>query len=508
MKPHILIVEDIPTLAESYAAYLRHEGAEVAIAETGAAALASLERKPANVVVLDVNLPDMSGLDVLQRIRASGMPCEAIVVTAEGSVNRAVEAMRFGAFDFIVKPFSADRLRVTVRNALERRRMADQIATIQEESGGERFAGFIGRSLPMEAVYRILRSAAPTNATVFVTGESGTGKELCADALHRLSKRRNGQLVVINCAAIPRDLLESEIFGHIKGAFTGATSDRKGAALQADGGTLFLDEVCEMDLSLQAKMLRFLQDKQVRRLGEDSPRPTDVRVVCATNRDPQTEVAAGRFREDLFYRLHVVPVELPPLRERDVDVLIIARAFLAAFAREDGRAFRGFTPETEAALMAYHWPGNVRQLQNVVRSVVVLNDGEFVTPDLLPREILASAGLNLPIARLPIAPPPPPACVTQVVEPPTPPAPAVLTHVEPPSFVQPPPFVPQQEAASRPANVVRALRPLEDTIRETIEQAIEQCGGSIPRAAAALDVSPSTLYRRIQGWESADAASQ
>jgi two-component system repressor protein LuxO len=485
LKPHILIVEDIPTLAESYAAYLRREDADVAIVETGAAALASLERKPANVVVLDVNLPDMSGLEVLQRIRANGMPCEAIVVTAEGSVNRAVEAMRFGAFDFIVKPFSADRLRVTVRNALERRRMADQIAIIQEEGGAERFAGFIGRSLPMEAVYRILRSAAPTNATVFVTGESGTGKELCADALHRLSKRRNGSLVVINCAAIPRDLLESEIFGHIKGAFTGATSDRKGAALQADGGTLFLDEVCEMDLSLQAKMLRFLQDKQVRRLGEDSPRPTDVRVVCATNRDPQTEVAAGRFREDLFYRLHVVPVELPPLRERDVDVLMIARAFLETFAKEDGRAFRGFTPEAEAVLMAYHWPGNVRQLQNVVRSVVVLNDGEFVTPDLFPREILSGAGS----ARLPISPPPPPAFVTrELLEPQTPPAPTT--------------FTPSQPQPVAPA--VRSLRPLEDVIRETIEQAITQCGGSIPKAAAALDVSPSTLYRRIQGWESAD----
>jgi two-component system repressor protein LuxO len=489
LKPHILIVEDIPTLAESYAAYLRREDADVAIVETGAAALASLERKPANVVVLDVNLPDMSGLEVLQRIRAAGMPCEAIVVTAEGSVNRAVEAMRFGAFDFIVKPFSADRLRVTVRNALERRRMADQIATIQEESGAERFAGFIGRSLPMEAVYRILRSAAPTNATVFVTGESGTGKELCADALHRLSKRRNGSLVVINCAAIPRDLLESEIFGHIKGAFIGATSDRKGAALQADGGTLFLDEVCEMDLSLQAKMLRFLQDKQVRRLGEDSPRPTDVRVVCATNRDPQTEVAAGRFREDLFYRLHVVPVELPPLRERDVDVLMIARAFLEAYAKEDGRAFRGFTPEAEAVLMAYHWPGNVRQLQNVVRSVVVLNDGEFVTPDLFPREILA-AGVS---ARLPISPPPPPAFVTQELLEPQAPRTAA-------AFTQSPP----QAAPS----AVRALRSLEDVIRETIEEAIAQCGGSIPKAAAALDVSPSTLYRRIQGWESADGMTE
>ncbi|MDB5572523.1 MAG: ATPase [Hyphomicrobiales bacterium] len=493
MKPNILIVEDIPLLAESYAAFLRDEGTHIDIEGTGAGALASLERRPASVVVLDVNLPDISGIEVLQRIRAMGMPAEVVVVTAEGSVKLAVEAMRHGALDFIVKPFTADRLRITVRNALERRRMADQIATIQEESSPERFAGFIGQSLSMEAVYRILRSAAPTNATVFVTGESGTGKELCADALHKLSKRKSGPFVVINCAAIPRDLLESEIFGHVKGAFTGATADRRGAALQANGGTLFLDEVCEMDLALQAKMLRFLQDKQVHRLGEDSPRPTDVRIVCATNRDPQSEVAAGRFREDLFYRLHVVPVELPPLRERDADALLIARSFLEKFSREDGRRFRGFTPEAESVLVSYAWPGNVRQLQNAVRSIVVLNEGELVTPEMLPREVLAGIGAGR-LTMSPVAPALPPPLLPGAFAP---------VDERPADALQP---VPASAAAPGLSRSAQPITPLETVIRQTIEHAIERSGGSIPKAAAALEVSPSTLYRRIQAWQSGESA--
>jgi two-component system repressor protein LuxO len=512
LKPLVLIVEDIPVLAETYAAALRRADCEVEIAANGAAALECAQRRAPHALVLDVNLPDMSGLDVLHRLRAQGAGCEAVVVTAEGSVNRAVEAMRCGAFDFLVKPFSGDRLRATIAGALERTRGEERNGPTPEPAASDRFVGFIGRSPSMEAVYRILRSAAPTNATVFVTGESGAGKELCADALHRLSKRRNGPLVVLNCAAIPRDLLESEIFGHVKGAFTGATADRKGAALQADGGTLFLDEVCEMDLALQAKMLRFLQDKQVRRLGEDQPRPTDVRLVCATNRDPMAEMAAGRFREDLFYRLHVVPVELPPLRERDGDVLLIARAFVETFAREDGRGFRGFAPDVEAALRAYHWPGNVRQLQNVVRSVVVLNDGPLVTLDMLPRELALSA----PVARRPLAS----AGFGREIDAPAPDAPSAQeeTPASSPDVFQDRGQDRAQDRAQESVAPAHAsalfstapvapapLRPLETVIRETIEQAIERCGGSIPKAAAALDVSPSTLYRRLQSWDEAAA---
>jgi two-component system repressor protein LuxO len=465
-NPCVLIVEDVPSLAASYAAFLSREPLSVHLAHDGKEALAFLECNPVAAAIIDVGLPDMNGLQILKTIRAHEAATEVIVITAEGSIKLAVEAMRQGAFDFVVKPCSGERLRVTVQNALERRRLRERLAEVVQESGEGPPGRFIGRSLAMQTVYRILRSAAPTNATVFVTGESGCGKELCAEALHSLSKRRDHPFVAVNCAAIPKDLMESEIFGHVKGAFTGATSDRKGAALQADGGTLFLDEVAEMDLGLQSKLLRFLQEKTVQRVGEDHLRRADVRIVCATNRNPLEEMAAGRFREDLFYRLHVVPVELPPLRERNGDVLLLAKHFLEVFSREDGKAFAGFAPEAEAALLGYGWPGNVRQLQNVIRSVVVLNDGETVTPEMLPRTMSAGASSALPASR--------------------------------------PLEIP--ESGPRPLTAVSAsatfenILPLEQVIRETIENAVDICGGSIPRAAAALQVSPSTLYRRIEAW--------
>jgi two-component system repressor protein LuxO len=359
---------------------------------------------------------------------------------------------------------------VTVKNALEHRRLSNVLEEVVEQTGEGPPGRLIGQSLAMQVVYRILRSAAPTNATVFITGESGVGKELCAEALHKLSKRRDGPFVAVNCAAIPKDLMESEVFGHVKGAFTGASNDRKGAALQADGGTLFLDEVAEMDLAVQTKLLRFLQEKTVQRVGEDTLRRADVRIVCATNRDPQAEVLAGRFREDLFYRLHVVPLELPPLRERDSDVLLLGRHFLEAFSREDGKAFKRFAPDAEAVILAYPWPGNVRQLQNVVRSIVVLNDGEAVSLDMLPRTLWAASATSTPL-------------------PPSPRAGAEAPHT-----------------THSPAPNADRIRPLEDVIRSTIESAIEACGGSIPRAAAALQVSPSTIYRRVEAWRSGEAA--
>jgi two-component system repressor protein LuxO len=474
--PKILIVEDLRSLADAYAAALRVISSEIKIACDGSGALAAVQLARPDVIVLDVNLPDMTGIDVLRNLRASGVKSEVIVMTGEGSMRLAIEAMRSGARDFLVKPFGVDRLRQSVTQAVESRAAAAEgtrsvpVHALAHAAGDDerRLSGFIGQSQCMRDVHRLLETAAPSNATVFITGESGTGKELCAEALHRMSKRRNGPFVVINCAAIPRDLLESEIFGHVKGAFTGAVADRKGAALTAHGGTLFLDEVCEMDVALQAKLLRFLQDRQVRRVGEDTPRATDVRIVCATNRDPHAEVAAGRFREDLLYRLLVVPVELPPLRARGHDAVLIARDFLKRFAKEDGKALRGFSPEAENALAAYHWPGNVRQLQNVIRSVVVLNDGELVTSDMLPALILSPR-----------------------------PAQSIVQEAAPLSEpgVMPPPVLPQQGT----------IKPLETVIREAIECAIKRCGGSIPKAAAALTVSPSTLYRRIQAWETDSA---
>lgn len=464
-KPYVLIVEDVPSLAATYASYLAREPVIVDVAHDGKSALSLLERKPVAILIVDVRLPDMSGLEILQQLKEMGSTAEVIVITAEGSVQLAVEAMRLGAYDFVIKPFTRDRLCITVRNALDKHSLTDRLAEATEEIATKRIGRFIGESPVMQGVYRVLKSAAASDATVFVTGESGTGKELAAEALHMLSKRRKGPFVVVNCAAIPKDLLESEIFGHVKGAFTGATADREGAALQANGGTLFLDEIGEMNFDLQAKMLRFLQNKTVQRVGDSKLKTADVRIVCATNRDPQAEVAAGRFREDLFYRLHVVPLEMPALRERDQDILLIAQSFLEEFCKRDEKRFKRFSPETEAVFRACSWPGNVRQLQNVVRSIVVLNDGDEVTLEMLPRELSAAR--------------------------------SEVRYADPRQAA-----VPElMPSAPRAVPVISTIAPLEDVIRETIERAIELSDGSIPRAAAALKVSPSTLYRRIQGWQ-------
>lgn len=474
----ILIVEDVLALAESYRAMLKADEYEIEIAVRAEDAIGKLDSFLPSLLLVDVNLPDMSGLEILKHVKENDLPIEVVMMTARGSVQMAVDAMRDGAFDFIMKPFTAERLKVTVRNALERRKMANVLAEISQTFDTERFASFIGRSLPMQSVYRILRSAAPSKAAVFVTGESGTGKELCAEALHKMSKRSSGPLVAINCAAIPHDMLESEIFGHTKGAFTGAVSERKGAVLQANGGTLFLDEICEMDIALQAKMLRFLQTMTVQRLGDDQLKPVDVRIVCATNRDPQVEVAAGRFREDLFYRLHVVPIELPPLRERGDDVLLIANEFLERYAKEEGKTFSGFDSQVEATMLQYAWPGNVRQLQNFIRNIVVLSEGPTVTFDDLPKEITNAS--------------------------------AVIPRVQPLSampLTQPTALFNQSMRLAEGSIHQRSpqeIEPLEVAIRRLIEQAIDLHNGSVPRAAAALGVAPSTIYRRQLTWDETD----
>ena len=299
---HILLVEDSPAMARVYREYLSIDGHRIKAAASVAAALEALEAEPPDVIVLDLQLPDGSGADVLRHVRSAGLHAAVVVVTANGSVNSAVEAMRDGAFDFIVKPVSGERLIYTVRNAVERQQLR-QIVQTYKQIDRQQFCGFVGGSLPMQAVYRTIESAAKSKASIFITGESGTGKEVCADAIHRTSPRADKPFIALNCAAIPQDLMESEIFGHVKGAFTGATTDRTGAAMLADGGTLFLDEICEMPLDLQVKLLRFIQTGSVQPVGGHTTQKVDVRFVSATNRDPMREVQEGRFREDLFYRL-------------------------------------------------------------------------------------------------------------------------------------------------------------------------------------------------------------
>lgn len=460
----ILLVEDTPTLSRVYAEYLRKDGYAVLPVETGGEALRLIADGAPRIVLLDLQLPDMHGMEVLRKIDDQRLPCAVIIITAHGSVNVAVEAMRYGAYDFLVKPFSSDRLLVTVRNAMERLRLAQIVDTFETDLARSRYHGFVGSSLAMQGVYRIVDSAASSKATVFITGESGTGKEVCAEAIHRQSPRRDKPFIAINCGAIPKDLMESEIFGHTKGAFTGAVADREGAAARANGGTLFLDEICELEGNLQTKLLRFIQTGAFTPVGGSRLEKVDLRILCATNREPLKEVEEGRFREDLYYRLHVIPIHLPALREREDDVIEIARHYLTAYAAEEGKGFRRFNPDAEHIIRFYHWPGNVRQLQNVMRNIVVLHDGEEVTPDMLPPPLPQ---------HITGSPPPRPATA----------APAAHHHAH--------------HAAAAP----KTIRPLWEVEREAIEGAIDACDGNIPRAAALLEISASTIYRKRLSWQ-------
>ncbi len=460
-KPRVLLIEDTVPLAKLYIEFLRGEPLEVVHVTRGGDALANAEERAPDAVVLDLKLPDMEGLDVLRRLRERAPGVSIVIITAHGSIDIAVEAMRLGAFDFIVKPFNADRLNLTLRNALERRTLTRMVEGYRKDLDRDRFYGFIGGSAEMQAVYRTIESVAASRANVFITGESGTGKEVAAQAIHRASPRRSQPFIALNCAAIPKDLLESEIFGHVKGAFTGASGDRPGAAVLANGGTLFLDEICEMPIDLQSKLLRFVQTGTVVPVGSGQEERVDVRFVAASNRDPLAEVQAGRFREDLYYRLHVIPLALPPLRDRGEDVVQIARVFLADYAREEGKAITGFAPEVEARLRAYDWPGNVRQLQNVVRNVVVLHDGPQVTVAMLPPQLVAP----LPVAAGPSAVPP---------------------------------AIPASLAGDDDS-----VPPLWRMEKDLILRALRLCGDDVPRAALMLEISPSTVYRKLQQWRNA-----
>lgn len=475
----ILLIEDTPSLAMAYRKLLEAAGYAVESCGDLASGRAAVRRLSPKVMLLDLMLPDGDGLDLMRELSGDDSETRVIAITANGSINRAVEAMREGAFDFLVKPFDERRLISAVEHAVgsagELTGLAEPAHSAMNDADSDAAFGFVGASAKMRAVTRMVRDVGRSTATVFITGESGTGKELCAQAIHTVSRRNAGPFVPLNCGAIPRDLLESEVFGHLKGSFTGAISDKKGAAAAADGGTLFLDEICEMDLSLQTKLLRFLQTSMIQPVGATRPQRVDVRILCATNRDPEEEVKAGRFRQDLFYRLHVVPIHLPPLRERGADVIEIARRFLSEYARAESKRFIRFDAGAERVLLEHAWPGNVRELQNVVRNAVVLNDGDVVTADMLPPGLGRVVGEIRTEERIYTDPPPDSGASTP----------------------SPLPALTGQTAAT-----VRALvgSRLADVERELIEETIQSCGGSIPKAARVLDVSPSTLYRKRQAW--------
>jgi len=458
---NILIVEDSPTLALTYREYMRGLGLPIHLAETGETALELIAKHKPTVILLDLKLPDMDGIEILKRLKSSGNDARAIVITAHGSVAVAVEAMREGASDFLLKPFNAERIVTTVKNALELHRLANLVEQFEGRQA-KKFDRFIGESPAMQAVYRMIEDCAPSRASVFIVGPSGTGKELCAEAIHHMGPRRAGRFVALNCAAIPENLIESEIFGHKKGAFTGAHSDREGAAITADNGTLFLDEICEMPLDLQSKLLRFIQTGQIVPVGSNTPVDVNVRFVCATNRNPWEEVKAGRFREDLYYRLHVVPIHVPPLKERGQDIIAIAEHLLKSYSSEEKKDFTQIEPTAKARLLAHSWPGNVRELGNVIQSAVVLHDGPILTNDMLTRLL----------------------------------GPSEVTHTGLPTGGE----TPQNH---RPADTLTGeneIEPLDVSERRIIERAIALSGGKVRKAAKKLEVNPSTLYRKLKDW--------
>jgi len=447
----LLIAEDEPLLRVSMADALRKEGWTVDVAADGAKAMALFEQYLHDVVVTDLVMPSFDGMELLRRVKALQADTIVVLVTAHGSVNKAVEAMRQGAADFITKPFSMAQLLVRLDTVCSRRRLQEQNVRLQEQLEGRySFSNIIGKSKGMQEVFWLIREVAGSDATVVIQGESGTGKELVASAIHFNSRRRARPYIRVSCASLPVSLVESELFGYEKGAFTGASQRRIGRFEAAGGGTLFLDEIGDLPLAVQAKLLRVLQERSIERLGSNRPIDVDVRIVSASLRPLEDEIAEGSFREDLFFRINTVPIHLPPLRERREDIPLLAQAFLREFNRERGKEIGDFTDDALVLLDSNSWPGYVRELRNVVERAVVFCRDSRITPEHFP------PGLR----DAPTAPPPA-----------TPP---------------------------RPAEPLR--RAVERAEVETIRAALTATDGRRNEAAEILGISRKTLWEKIKSY--------
>ena len=440
----ILVVDDEPAERDGLARLVGQWGYEVETAGSGEEALNLIETQHPAVVLTDLVLPEMDGLTLLQKLKETGRPPIVLLVTGHGSVETAVEAMRHGAFDYLTKPVDATRLQVLLEKSIEQESLSREVNFLRHQLRQKgSFGQLVGQAKSMQEVYRWIELAATSTAPVLIYGESGTGKELVARTIHDLSNRRNKPFVAINCAAIPETLIESELFGHERGAFTGATERRLGCFELADSGTLFLDEIAEMDTSTQAKLLRVLQEGSFRRVGGGKGEvQVDVRVVAATNRVPTDAMAQGQLREDLFYRLNVFAISLPALRERKEDIPLLARTFIDEFNRQDNRQIRGLTPEAERALERYHWPGNVREVRNVIQRAVVLGGSGFIDAEHFPDNVVRASAPTAAPAR----------------------------------------------------TGVTSIREME---REMIFRALEDTGQDKRRAAALLGISLKTLYNKL-----------
>jgi len=390
--PRILVVDDERSMRELLAIVLRREGYEVLLAENGRTAIDLLGREPVDILISDIKMPDLSGVDVLRAAKKIDQDILGIMITAFASTETAVEAMRLGACDYLSKPFDIDLLKMKVREKIENRQLKQENVLLKRTLGlSHQFSNIIGRSEAMLEVFKMIETIARTNSTILLTGESGTGKGLVAQAVHFHSLRREKPMVSLNCGALPENLLESELFGHMRGSFTGADSNKKGLLEVAERGTVFLDEIGEMSPVMQVKLLRVLQERRFRRVGGLEELQADIRVIAATNQDLAKAIAEGRFREDLYYRINVIPISLPPLRERREDIALLAQHFMAKYTEQMEKQITGISHEAMDLLVHHEWPGNIRELENVLERAVALEATPVVLPDSLPANIRGEA---------------------------------------------------------------------------------------------------------------------
>jgi two-component system response regulator PilR (NtrC family) len=450
----ILIIDDEEIMREILEALLTREGYHVRLASSGAEGVELAKSVPFDAAIVDVMMPGMDGIATLEELRKADDDLPVLMITAYASVETAISAMKRGAFDYITKPFKNDEVLVVLRNAVERRRLrAENVALRQTLLAQQHnFDGIIGRSPRMKQVFNLIVQAAPSRSTILVTGESGTGKELVARAIHAHSSRADRAFVTVNSGNLPPDLLESTLFGHVKGAFTGAVYPKKGLCDLADKGSIFFDEIGNIPLETQAKLLRVMQEREFMRLGGMETIKVDVRIIAATNCDLQEMVEAGRFREDLYYRLHVINLYLPPLRERKDDIPVLAQHFLEKYSRENDKPGLELTPDAMDLLMDYDWPGNVRELENVMERAVVLSSGVRIGADLIPEHVRSSPGFQMP------------------------------------RFVVPPEGISFKD-------VITSVE------RRLIESTLEAAGGVQKRAAELLHIKPTTLNEMIKRHE-------
>ena len=454
MREQILIIDDESGVRGSLGGILRDEGYEVQAAETGEAGLVALESRRFDLLLLDVWLPGMDGLETLSRVRTFDPDIPVIVISGHGSIETAVKAVRMGAQDFVEKPLSLEKTLLVVKNALRARRLEAENRSLKEQVE-QRFV-MVGESPSLQRLRAEIAQAAPSNGRVLIFGENGTGKELVARNIHQQSRRAAGPFVEVNCAAIPEDLIESELFGHTRGAFTGALAARKGKFELADGGTLFLDEVADMTLKTQAKVLRALQEQKVEPVGGSASVSVDVRVIAATNKRLEEEIRRGTFREDLFFRLNVIPFQVPPLRERRFDIPLLARHFMVTLAAEHGRRPKELSPEVMDALAGQPWPGNVRELRNTIERLVIMTPGERIEMRHLPPSLLGGASATSGGGA---------------------------------------------QAIPLPTGEFPSLADARDDFEKRyIWQKYQECSGNMSRTAEALQVERSNLYRKMKAF--------